>query len=673
MMTDNGISRSEVGAPFSYYDKKDGLHGTIQDMIRYQDRLYATTNFGIFRLKPGSHSDPARFHSKWELLPGSDAKAWFLARHNGHLLITSENGVLVFDTHTLKYISDLPSRAILASESTPFIFVGFTDGLGVFSSDYRFLGRMPGVNVEIRSMQEDTAGNLWLGTFVDGVIKVELNPEHPLQSEVVQLGLADGLSHTNDNEVFKVGGQIVLATPGGLKTPAEGGKIVPYNKLGAGYSSGERWVYRMKEEIGAGVWLSAYNLTELTFAENSGEYSRKLFRLLSEFPVYSILPEQQYAWFGGTEGVVRYQKTSVSKPGPHAAIRKITVNDDSVVYAGNVAPIALSLSSSFKNIRFQVSSTALSHEEKNTFQFHLEGFDEAWSPWTNENFRVYSSLPAGKYTFRCRTSDVFGNTSEPATYSFYVAPPWYMEPYLLVPALLLLGYFLVIIVRYFSTRKLIRRVEELEVMQRIQKERERISSDLHDHVGAQLTSIIAGLQITEQIEDFQYNPRVRQIIDSLKEDASQTMTNLRDSIWSLHYKEVSVAGLAEHLDNYFTNQLKYFPDISFSLRLKGDKAVVISPTAALHLIRAVQEAFQNVLKHAGASAITLLVHAKEGLLILELSDNGKGFDATKIEKEHYGLDNMKRRMEELSGEFTLESGRTGTKVRFEVPLEKIMA
>lgn len=226
-----------------------------------------------------------------------------------------------------------------------------------------------------------------------------------------------------------------------------------------------------------------------------------------------------------------------------------------------------------------------------------------------------------------------------------------------------LGVLLILLYLAYNRLQLQKRVQELELVQKMQGERERISSDLHDHVGAQLTSILSGLQITDQIEGFKKDAEVRQIISSLKDDARETLTSLRDSIWSLNQSEISVTEFAEHIERYLHTALKYLPTCSFQIENKTTGDFTLASIEALNLTRTLQESVQNIVKHAKASQIKIVIDKQEKLT-MEVTDNGVGFDQSpSSSSEHYGISNMKRRMAEIGGTLTvISSSGNGTRV-----------
>ncbi len=226
------------------------------------------------------------------------------------------------------------------------------------------------------------------------------------------------------------------------------------------------------------------------------------------------------------------------------------------------------------------------------------------------------------------------------------------------------GVLLILLYLAYNRLQLQKQVQQLEVTQKMQSERERISADLHDHVGAQLTSILSGLQITDQIEAFKKDENITRIINSLKEDAHETLTSLRATIWSLHLSEIKATEFADHIERHLATVLKYQPHITSEVHTLFEEDFILGAREALHLTRTVQEAIHNILKHAQATKINVVVAQKEKLTI-SVSDNGVGFNVAQLgQSEHYGIQNIKRRVEEIGGsvEIRSETGK-GTTVQ----------
>lgn len=204
----------------------------------------------------------------------------------------------------------------------------------------------------------------------------------------------------------------------------------------------------------------------------------------------------------------------------------------------------------------------------------------------------------------------------------------------------------------------------IENQLRLLLEKERISRDLHDNVGSQLTIISSGIDNAAYLaEKHKLNPeKLLQINETVRE----TVQNLRDSIWATHQNEISINNFQNRLREYLAKSVG--DNLTFHVNLAG-KNVLLSSTLALTLFRIIQEAIQNSLKHAKASEILINGQFDDERGKVEIADNGKGFDVNQVIKaESYGLNNMTQRIEDLAGNLKMASRpNEGTKITLEFP------
>lgn len=207
----------------------------------------------------------------------------------------------------------------------------------------------------------------------------------------------------------------------------------------------------------------------------------------------------------------------------------------------------------------------------------------------------------------------------------------------------------------------------IENQLRLLQEKERISRDLHDNVGSQLTIISSGIDNAAYLAEKQkLSPeKLLQINETVRE----TVQNLRDSIWATHQNEISVENFKTRLRQYLAKSVN--DNLTFQVNLAG-KDMLLSSTLALTLFRIIQEAIQNSLKHAKASEISIIGQFDDERSIIEITDNGTGFDPNQTAKtESYGLNNMKQRIENLAGNLTIASKlNEGTKITLEFPTNR---
>jgi NarL family two-component system sensor histidine kinase YdfH len=112
--------------------------------------------------------------------------------------------------------------------------------------------------------------------------------------------------------------------------------------------------------------------------------------------------------------------------------------------------------------------------------------------------------------------------------------------------------------------------------------------------------------------------------------------------------------------------------ISYELDARLPNKLVLSPSVSLHARRAVAEMLANVARHAGATKVRLRLHLADGCLLMEVADDGVGFDVdAAVRPGHYGIIGLKERARLTGGHFSIESApEYGTTVQLRLPLEK---
>jgi signal transduction histidine kinase len=129
-------------------------------------------------------------------------------------------------------------------------------------------------------------------------------------------------------------------------------------------------------------------------------------------------------------------------------------------------------------------------------------------------------------------------------------------------------------------------------------------------------------------------------------------------------EEGLVAALRKH-----TAALAAREGISIAVNARGDRTP-IEATVEEHLYRCAQEALHNVIKHADADRVIVRVHANgDARLVVEIEDDGDGFDPAAIPAGHLGLRTMRDRMEQVGGTLEIQSEPGGgTLVRVTAPV-----
>ncbi len=197
------------------------------------------------------------------------------------------------------------------------------------------------------------------------------------------------------------------------------------------------------------------------------------------------------------------------------------------------------------------------------------------------------------------------------------------------------------------------------------QEKERISRDLHDSVGSQLTVISTSLDnASYQAEKHILKPEK---INQIRESVGDAVQSLRDSIWATHQSEINIENFTQRLKTYCSKLSN--TDIAVSIHL-SEKNITINALTALCLFRILQECIQNTLKHAHATQITITGNFENQIGSLSIADNGVGFEVEElILKENFGMENMKKRIEEIDGSLQIVSHKKqGTSILLRFPI-----
>lgn len=198
-------------------------------------------------------------------------------------------------------------------------------------------------------------------------------------------------------------------------------------------------------------------------------------------------------------------------------------------------------------------------------------------------------------------------------------------------------------------------------------ERKRISFDLHDNVGSQLSYVVNNLELLNQQNKDADTPDAQRIERTFKM-SQEAIDSLRDTVWALHNASITVEVLSAKLESFAFKVTEQDENIQLFYEHEITKNKVISPEHTMHIFRIFQESVNNVLKHAGATIIQVSFReTPEDKLILEVSDNGKGIENDQSPEGHFGLKNMSERATQIGALWKIERKISGgTSVYLEV-------
>ncbi len=197
------------------------------------------------------------------------------------------------------------------------------------------------------------------------------------------------------------------------------------------------------------------------------------------------------------------------------------------------------------------------------------------------------------------------------------------------------------------------------VLEAQENERKRIVLELHDGVGQLLTAV--RLRV-ERVKD---DESMREVVAMINE----TIAEVRRVSYNLMPNALVDFGLEAALKGLCDN-IKKYASITFDFQYVKEVDIELDFDISIAVFRIVQEALNNILKHAQATHVELHIIEKNDEIYCLIRDNGKGFDETQNDKKGFGLTTMRERAKMLNGSFDLESAAAGTIIEVHIPMKR---
>jgi len=320
-----------------------------------------------------------------------------------------------------------------------------------------------------------------------------------------------------------------------------------------------------------------------------------------------------------------------------------------------------------RDIELHYTAIEFTVPEKIGFRYQLEGYDSGWQEALSRRQANYHHVPPGIYTFHVQACNAAGDWSGDDTTLTLVALPfiWERKGFQVAGMLALFGFCSGLL--WLGLRRRYRlRLARLQMMNAIERERLRISKDMHDHVGGVLTQV-------SQLSDMSLNETddrslVRDRFERIGDRARVAVQALDEIVWATNPKNDNLASFAEYVsrfsDEFFEyTRIRCWQEVPTSL-----PALPLRADVRHNVFLSVREAFNNALKHSKCTEVWLRMKLDEGEVTLEVDDNGCGFSPGQGAGGN-GLENMRARLAEDGGRtvFISTPGK-GTRVRFIFPV-----
>jgi two-component sensor histidine kinase len=442
-------------------------------------------------------------------------------------------------------------------------------------------------------LDADKEGNLWLGFANYGLMKWNLHTgERKIYT--VKSGLAD---NSVVNVFTGVPGQIWMCYRHGLGVlDIKSGTITNFNK---------------------GNGLPDFTVSSLHIYYDSAQ-------------------KKMFIGFPGAFTIFDPYAVAAEKTKPKVYITSIKVPGDTITIDQDED---LSLKHFQNNLAINFSSVDFDNGPDINYEYRL--YNNENSQWINilhQQTVNLTNLSPGNYTFQVR---VVGDAGSIATKQIKIAYPfyqtwWFYSLLAIAVTTVLYGFY-----QY--------RINSLLQLQNV---RNRISADLHDDIGARLTSINLLSALSEQ--KLREPEQASEYLKRISGEVQNSGEALDDIVWSINTRNDSmdeiIARMRRHAADVFDGT-----GIHYSIDADDHVSSMKLPMAKRRdLFLVYKEVINNIHKHAGATKVGITIASQNGSLFMKIEDNGKGF-VTEKPTHRNGLKNIHYRIELNKGNLTIES------------------
>ncbi len=468
LATPKGISLIMYSLPITNFSNMGNVNGNIVSINKLGETIYVGSTSGMYVLNNKNnqfeeYSFPSqqiahviKINDKEELMVAAN-KGIYIINKNGNKLLTSDFGIVTTISQSKK--------------NKNLFYVGLENGIGVFTYEndkVRIIDCNFHVNTLINAILEDELGNLWVSTKYEGIIYVStstLDVNNKINYfNQVHFTTESGLPTDNANYVYQLNNEIVVATQYNLYklnkkkslkdysiAELANLRFVEYSDLSP-YKEKNIQIVGLNQDADNNIWFLSLkpdgrtDIGYLDIESNKKIWDNTPFKIISSDKISCIFPDSANVWLGGTDFICCFNKTKKYdyKQSYNSFISTIISNNDTVFHGNyykvlenniglskyqfsQVQPKELIVSYPYKNnnFTFYFGATSFIVDQNSKFSTFLEGEDSDWSDWNVEVFKSYMNLSEGKYVFKVKAKNIFGNESVVASYEFVIMPPWY--------------------------------------------------------------------------------------------------------------------------------------------------------------------------------------------------------------------------------------------------------
>ena len=498
----------------------------------------------------------------------------------------------------------------------------------------------------VEVFREDRAGTLWMGLNGTGLLRYR-------NGQFVRFTSADGLAADSVRTIFlDHAGRLWIGTANGLSRVDEPAAAQPSfinytTRKGLSNNSvqcltEDRW-HRVYVGTGRGLDRldpDAGRIKHYTTADGlvQGDFQS------------AYCDRKGDLWFGTLYGLS--QLVPEADP-PHAPppvlISSISIGGQPrpISALGETAVSGLVLAANQNHIQIDFLGLSFAPGEILQYQYILRGADRDWSPRAVGRSVSYANLAPGKYKFEVRAVDSDRLSSDtPATIDLQTLPPIWRRWWVQLPGLLLLAIFI-----YGVHRMRVARAIELE------RVRARIATDLHDDIGSSLSQVAILSEVVRRRVGIDEPQVIRDHSEKIATISRELVDSMSEIVWSINPSKDHFIDLTQRM-RQFAGEMLTPQNVALSFEVsEHNQNLPLDANVRRQFFLIFKECLHNVVRHSGATKVSIEFGMEKNWLVLAVSDNGRGLGNSA--SAGHGIPSMRSRALALGGCFEIKSDECG--------------
>ncbi|WP_329905086.1 hypothetical protein [Porphyromonas pogonae] len=457
---DNGISNIQTNSNIYLFEPSNVHIGLVEDILTYNNKLYAATNQGIYTYDP--------IQKNMYRLPEFDSQSWFVKRF-GNQIITGNNigtSFIVNDRNTpLKDVctggmdikhSIINNQEVLLESTYTYLSLYRKNANG----QWQYSNQIQGFYDLVNQIETDHMGNVWAGHMYKGVYKLRFDDKLTKVTEVKYFSIQDSVQKiASPVHVMKLRGRVIFSSGNRFYTYDDlNRRIIPYDQLNKDFPDAGN-VHRIVSVSDTSFWFVRDN--EYTFVSYSQQANKYKVQLRIPFSILNFPPssgrgnvfvsEKGVSYLALNNGIAQFTPTNFHHR-PNDTLRINTIwTYNRKKDKQDLMPVQEGLAIKYQNnnITFKFRYPDFSRRAL-VIESYLEGYDLRWNAMPKGLAVSYDNLPAGSYNLKARIIDDIGNELSSLSFAFSINKPWYKTDFAIVVYILLFWGGVLLFTRLYS-------------------------------------------------------------------------------------------------------------------------------------------------------------------------------------------------------------------------------